>query len=238
MILLNSSFVLRSLPDERRERYSEIAARSFSDVPCDGEGDIFEISVWIGWGRLGWDDRAIDCEWCRRCMDGYESSLSLAAARDARDRKEKNKCMIIVIISCRDSPILTILRSIVLTRGGLASFSVQETMYEDSEDDQSGWQLTESDPGVFTQVLSTYYSHSFTDSYSELLKTLKVPLIVDDLYTLERDTLASLQPIRALIFLFKWVAGGDERGGADGVFDDDFAGFFAHQVSKRLSFLL
>jgi len=86
-------------------------------------------------------------------------------------------------------------------------------MYEE-EEESSGWQLTESDPGVFT----------------ELLKSLKVPLIVDDLYSLDADSLAALQPIHALIFLFKWVAGSDESGGGEGVYDEGFEGFFAHQV--------
>lgn len=85
-------------------------------------------------------------------------------------------------------------------------------MYD--EDESSGWQLMESDPGVFTI----------------LLKTLGLPLIVDDLYSLDSDSLATLQPIHALVFLFKWVASSDERGGGDGVYDDDFPGFFAHQV--------
>lgn len=65
----------------------------------------------------------------------------------------------------------------------------------------------------------------------ELLKTLGVPLQVDDLYTLDAETLASMQPIYALIFLFKWVAGTDEKGGAEGTYDEEFPGFFAHQVS-------
>ncbi|KAG8733199.1 hypothetical protein FRC12_018948 [Ceratobasidium sp. 428] len=82
------------------------------------------------------------------------------------------------------------------------------------EDDSSGWQLTESDPGVFT----------------ELLKTLGVPLVVDDLYSLDAESLAALQPLRALIFLFKWIGGGDETGGGQGKYDDEFSGFFAHQV--------
>ncbi|KAF8524863.1 ubiquitin carboxyl-terminal hydrolase [Hysterangium stoloniferum] len=84
-----------------------------------------------------------------------------------------------------------------------------------SEDDESsGWQLTESDPGVFT----------------ELLKKLGVPLQVDDLYSLDDEILATMQPIYALIFLFKWIAGADEKGGAEGTYDEDFPGFFAHQV--------
>ncbi|KAJ3521504.1 hypothetical protein NMY22_g12289 [Coprinellus aureogranulatus] len=85
------------------------------------------------------------------------------------------------------------------------------------DEEQSGWQLTESDPGVFT----------------ELLKTLGVPLIVDDLYSLDSETLAALKPIHALIFLFKWVASGDSSthpGSSAGTYDSDFPGFFAHQV--------
>ncbi|KAH6914217.1 ubiquitin-specific protease [Coprinopsis sp. MPI-PUGE-AT-0042] len=81
------------------------------------------------------------------------------------------------------------------------------------DDSSSGWQLTESDPGVF----------------SELLKTLGVPYIVDDLYSLEADSLAALKPIHALIFLFKWVAPKDSEGKA-GTDDPDFPGFFAQQV--------
>ncbi|KGB74731.1 ubiquitin carboxyl-terminal hydrolase L5 [Cryptococcus deuterogattii 99/473] len=58
-------------------------------------------------------------------------------------------------------------------------------------DDPSGWSLTESDPQVFTQ----------------LLKDLGVKgLQVDDLYSLDAETLATLKPIHALIFLFKYVA--------------------------------
>ncbi|KAK1225290.1 hypothetical protein PQX77_011809 [Marasmius sp. AFHP31] len=81
------------------------------------------------------------------------------------------------------------------------------------EDDSGGWQLTESDPGVFT----------------ELLKTLGVPFIVDDLYSLDDESLAALQPLHALIFLFKWVPQSSDHQPA-GQYDTDFAGFFAHQV--------
>ncbi|KAF8608857.1 hypothetical protein BDV93DRAFT_602738 [Ceratobasidium sp. AG-I] len=84
----------------------------------------------------------------------------------------------------------------------------------DEDDSSSGWQLTESDPGVFT----------------ELLKTLGVPLVVDDLYSIDAETLAALQPLRALVFLFKWIGGGDEKGGGEGRYDEEFPGFFAHQV--------
>ncbi|KZT18715.1 cysteine proteinase [Neolentinus lepideus HHB14362 ss-1] len=87
-------------------------------------------------------------------------------------------------------------------------------------DEESGWHLTESDPGVFT----------------ELLKSLGVPYIVDDLYSLDPDSLAALQPIRALVFLFKWLPQSDTEpdpslsSGSGAQYDPDFPGFFAHQV--------
>ncbi|KAJ7668465.1 ubiquitin carboxyl-terminal hydrolase [Mycena polygramma] len=85
----------------------------------------------------------------------------------------------------------------------------------DDSDSNNGWQLTESDPGVFT----------------ELLKTLGVPLIVDDLYSLDPDSLASLQPLHALIFLFKWIpTSGEAPSTSQGEYDRAFPGFFAHQV--------
>ncbi|KAF8348180.1 hypothetical protein F5887DRAFT_1060345 [Amanita rubescens] len=84
------------------------------------------------------------------------------------------------------------------------------------DDESSGWQLTESDPGVF----------------SELLKRLSVPLIVDDLYSLDSESLAALQPLRAFIFLFKWLPTSHDETvpQSGGEYDADFAGFFAHQV--------
>lgn len=82
------------------------------------------------------------------------------------------------------------------------------------DDDSSGWNLTESDPGVF----------------SELLKTLGVPLIVDDLYSLDADSLAALQPLYALIFLFKWLPNSSGIPSTTGQYDPEFPGFFAHQV--------
>ncbi|KAF8629199.1 hypothetical protein AX17_005784 [Amanita inopinata Kibby_2008] len=84
------------------------------------------------------------------------------------------------------------------------------------DDESSGWQLTESDPGVFT----------------ELLKALGVPLIVDDLYSLDSETLAALKPLRAFIFLFKWlpISQNEAAPQSGGEYDSDFAGFFAHQV--------
>ncbi|KAH9986748.1 ubiquitin-specific protease [Russula compacta] len=85
------------------------------------------------------------------------------------------------------------------------------------DDDSSGWQLTESDPGVFT----------------ELLKSLGVPLIVDDLYSLDPASLAPFQPVRALIFLFKWLPDAGEPESTGGAYDVAFPGFFAHQVVQN-----
>ncbi|KAH9993210.1 ubiquitin-specific protease [Russula vinacea] len=85
------------------------------------------------------------------------------------------------------------------------------------DDDSSGWQLTESDPGVFT----------------ELLKSLGVPLVVDDLYSLDPASLAPFQPVRALIFLFKWLPGTGEPESTGGAYDVAFPGFFANQVVQN-----
>lgn len=66
----------------------------------------------------------------------------------------------------------------------------------------------------------------------ELLKTLGVPLIVDDLYSLDSESLVTLQPLHALIFLFKWLpssATSSALGEYDPVFSEN-GGFFAHQV--------
>ncbi|KAI6044661.1 hypothetical protein EDC04DRAFT_2865858 [Pisolithus marmoratus] len=83
------------------------------------------------------------------------------------------------------------------------------------DDDSSGWQLTESDPAVFT----------------ELLKTLGTPYIVDDLHSLDPDELSALQPLHALIFLFKCLPSAtEELSGLAGEYDPDFTGFFAHQT--------
>lgn len=55
---------------------------------------------------------------------------------------------------------------------------------------------------------------------------------MDDLYSLDSESLAALQPLHALIFLFKWIPTASDsvtpqRAGVD---DPDFPGFFAHQV--------
>lgn len=65
-----------------------------------------------------------------------------------------------------------------------------------------------------------------------MLRTLGVPLIVDDLYSLDPETLAALQPIRALIFLFKWlpITSTEAAPSTGGQYDSEFPGFFAHQT--------
>ena len=102
------------------------------------------------------------------------------------------------------------------------------------DDETSGWQLTESDPGVFTYVSSHCFpiKHFPHCALSELLKSLGVPLIVDDLYSLDSDALAALQPLHALIFLFKWIPSSADStaGGHSGTNDPEFPGFFAYQV--------
>lgn len=86
------------------------------------------------------------------------------------------------------------------------------------DDDSGGWHLTESDPAVFTQ----------------LLKTLGTPYIVDDLHSLEPDALSELQPIHAFIFLFKCLPLAlEEPRALAGEYDPDFTGFFAHQTANN-----
>jgi len=72
---------------------------------------------------------------------------------------------------------------------------------------------------------------NINDPRRQLLSTLGVPFIVDELWSLEADALSAMNPPpRALIFLFKWVAGAEAGGGAKGQYDSGFAGFFAHQT--------
>ncbi|EED83066.1 predicted protein [Postia placenta Mad-698-R] len=100
-----------------------------------------------------------------------------------------------------------------------------------AEEDQGGWQLTESDPGVFTYVhrkISNFYSLMLAGCHSELLKSLGVPLVVDDLYSLDSVSLSEFQPLHAFVFLFKWVGSSAEP--TAGQYEPDFPGFFAHQV--------
>ncbi|KAG8960456.1 hypothetical protein FRC03_006504 [Tulasnella sp. 419] len=82
-------------------------------------------------------------------------------------------------------------------------------------DEESSWKLFESDPACF----------------NELFTALDVKgLLVDDLWSLDEASLTALKPVHALIFLFKWVGGADEKGGGAGSYDEEFPGFFMRQV--------
>ena len=78
------------------------------------------------------------------------------------------------------------------------------------------------------KLLVAHRVHADASLCSELLKTLGVPLIVDDLYSLDSASLSDMQPIHAFIFLFKWVGSSAEP--TAGQYDPEFPGFFAHQV--------
>ena len=85
-----------------------------------------------------------------------------------------------------------------------------------------GWSLTESDPAIFTS----------------LLQELGVQgLEVTELYSLDSTLLTSLQPIYALIFLFKYVDTSVQTQSGDltlpnstGTPKEDVDFYFAHQV--------
>ncbi|KAG8989944.1 hypothetical protein FRB93_003406 [Tulasnella sp. JGI-2019a] len=109
------------------------------------------------------------------------------------------------------------------------------------DDVESSWKLFESDPACFKCVSQRHHRLGsdlnwtekliVTTSHSELLGALGVRgLIVDDLYSLDNASLSALQPLHALVFLFKWVAGADEKGGGTGQYDNDFGGFFMRQT--------
>ncbi|GAA5926250.1 uncharacterized protein JCM15063_000226 [Sporobolomyces koalae] len=80
--------------------------------------------------------------------------------------------------------------------------------------DSAGWSLTESDPGIFTGLLHDLGVRG---------------LEVEELWGLDADLLAQLAPVHALIFLFKWIGGGNDK--MDGAFDEpEGQHYFAHQV--------
>ncbi|GAA5847678.1 hypothetical protein JCM3766R1_002446 [Sporobolomyces carnicolor] len=82
--------------------------------------------------------------------------------------------------------------------------------------DSAGWSLTESDPGIFTGLLH--------DLGVEGLE-------VEELWGLDPDLLRQLEPVRALVFLFKWTSHSSEK--MDGSFvepNPDADHYFAHQV--------
>ncbi|KZP12376.1 hypothetical protein FIBSPDRAFT_1050095 [Athelia psychrophila] len=68
----------------------------------------------------------------------------------------------------------------------------------------------------------------------ELSKKLGVPLILDNLHSLGPGTLTTLQPLHALMFLFKYISPSSSSAslGSTGTPDPDFAGFFAEPASR------
>lgn len=82
-----------------------------------------------------------------------------------------------------------------------------------------GWSLTESDPAIFTSLLQELGVRG---------------LEVSELYSLDAALLESLQPIHALIFLFKYVDPLSTAASLDpslaGTSREDVEFYFAHQV--------
>lgn len=82
-----------------------------------------------------------------------------------------------------------------------------------------GWSLTESDPSIFTALLHELGVQG---------------LEVSELYSLDKSLLASIQPVYALIFLFKYIdtsaQDGAARNHSKGVPKEDADFYFAHQV--------
>ena len=82
--------------------------------------------------------------------------------------------------------------------------------------------FSESDPGVFT----------------ELMEAMGVPGVqMEELYSLDSETLKAMAPVHGLIFLFRWTpeAGDDDRGAAASVSESETPPgmFFARQVATN-----
>ncbi|POY73154.1 putative Ubiquitinyl hydrolase 1 [Rhodotorula taiwanensis] len=81
--------------------------------------------------------------------------------------------------------------------------------------DSAGWSLTESDPGVFTGILHELGVRGVQ---------------VEELWGLDSDLLKDLEPVYALIFLFKWVGNADPATMDGNLQDPPQDHYFAHQV--------
>lgn len=80
------------------------------------------------------------------------------------------------------------------------------------------WCTIESDPGVFNELIERF-----------CVKNVQV----EEVYTLDDETVEQLKPVHGLVFLFKWEKGVVEpREGAH--FDADAPVFFAKQVRVSL----
>ncbi|ORY03633.1 ubiquitinyl hydrolase [Basidiobolus meristosporus CBS 931.73] len=78
------------------------------------------------------------------------------------------------------------------------------------------WCLIESDPGVFTELISNMGAKGIR---------------VEEVWSLDDETLSQLKHVYGLVFLFKWQSGGNptqEHATSD--HDNDDGVFFAHQV--------
>ncbi|BGP57014.1 hypothetical protein JCM8202v2_004650 [Rhodotorula sphaerocarpa] len=81
--------------------------------------------------------------------------------------------------------------------------------------ESAGWSLTESDPGVMTGILHDLGVQG---------------VHVEELWGLDSDLLRDLEPVYALVFLFKWVGNADPAT-MDGTFAEPTGPhYFAHQV--------